>query len=266
MSNLSNIGFTVETEEEFEALAEKAYAKGKAVKAHGGTYIVYSDPSGAELWFQLNDKNEFIGFNPHFRGKSRRSVYITAPIERPHSALDAAFYAWANPADKDDPESGEFPFVFDLPDGKRRYLQDYLRFSELQLAAFAQEIDYYESEEAYHNNQDSEPKWAVQSFVPTGLFGGGEEDGEPAPAPAYGMFAGIVREVEKRTNKLTGDAFYWLLVDTLGGEVDVVADLRYFEVEPIAGGVVFGYFWLSGQVVEEETERKGLFARWFGKN
>lgn len=268
MSNLSNIGFSVQSEADVRNILELAYSRGKTIPVHNGAYVVYSDASGAELWLQFNDKKEFVGFNPHFRGQSQRNICLTAEVERPESPLDRAFYAWAAPSELNNPESGMYPFVFDLPNGLQYNAFPFPLDTPLQLAAFVQGLELYESEEDYNQHQTDEPKLAAQSFIPSGLFHVGSENGPGSPQ-ATGVFAGIIKASEKRKNDLTGEAFYWLLVDTLGGEVDVVGDLRYFEKEPRVGGIAFGQFWLSGQLLAEglspAEEKKGFFSRWFGK-
>jgi hypothetical protein len=42
-------------------------------------------------------------------------------------------------------------------------------------------------------------------------------------------------------------------VDTLGGEVDVVADVKLISSEPQIGGIVSGQFWLSGKIIQNGT-------------
>ncbi|MBD77627.1 MAG: hypothetical protein CL840_01640 [Crocinitomicaceae bacterium] len=268
MSNLSDIGFDIQSEEEFHALLKKAYERSTPLKTNKGTYYRFSDESGAELWIQMNKRNELIGANPHFKGKSKHKVAITSTINRPESILDGAFHSWANPMDDDNPESGAYPFVFDVPNHKKYDGIEIPQMLDIQLAAFAQEFEYYKSENAFENEQEGEPKWTSQSFIPSGLFnpGGGEA---PDPPEALGLFAGIISEAEKMKNQLTGQEFYWMLVDTLGGEVDVLADLRFFENNaPETGGVVHGQFWLSGSLIEEpritEKSNKGLWNRLFG--
>jgi hypothetical protein len=68
---------------------------------------------------------------------------------------------------------------------------------------------------------------------------------------------------------LTGEYFYSFLVDTLGGEVDVVAGTEFFENEPVRNGVVQGQFWLSGQLLnapEREIEKgKTFFQKFLGR-
>ncbi len=62
------------------------------------------------------------------------------------------------------------------------------------------------------------------------------------------IFAGVIKEFELKKNALSGNNFYWFLVDTLGGETDVVADIKLVPIEPQIGGVVSGQFWLSGKL------------------
>lgn len=268
MSNLSNIGFDVQNEEAFSSLIERTYKKSSQIQTKKGSYFKFSDKSGAQLWIQMNDKHEIIGANPHFEGKSKRRVSLTASIARPESILDGAFHAWADPIDKDDPESGSYPFVFDVPNHKIYNTIVLPQILEIQLTAFAQEFEYYQSEDAFENEQEGEVKWAAQSFVPSGLFNMGEGE-DPNPPEAFALFAGIIRETEKKKNILTGQEFYWMLVDTLGGEIDVVADPRYFQdTEPKEGGIVHGQFWLSGYLLTEpkpsENSKKRFIKRIFG--
>lgn len=269
MSNFSNIGFNVTTQEELQQLLRKVYRTSKQIKISEGVYSVFTDASGSQLFMQFNKKNEFLGVNPHFKGKSRRTVCLIHTIDRPESELDGAFQCWADPSEENNPDSGLYPFVFDLPDFKTIGQIDFPKNFDIQLTAFAQELSVYDSEEEYDESQTSDLKWATQSFVPSGLFSFGEEEKDPSPPQATGIFTGIIRQFEKKRNELTGDEFYWLLVDTLGGEVDIVADIRYFEKTPIANGIVQGAFWLSGQLIDapkrEIKESKTLFQKLFGR-
>ncbi len=269
MSNFSNIGFNVTTQEEFQQLLEKAYKTSNQIKIVEGAYSVFSDNSGAELFMQFNKKNELLGANPHFKGKSKRTVCLTNTVERTESELDGAFHCWADPSEQNNPDSGAYPFVFDLPDFKTIGHIDFPKNFDIQLTAFAQELSIYDNEKDYEESQTSEPKWATQSFVPSGLFSFGEGENDPNPPQATGIFTGIIKQFAKKKNELTNEEFYWLLVDTLGGEVDVVADVRYFEKDPAVNGIVQGQFWLSGKIINspkrELTESKSFFQKLFGR-
>jgi hypothetical protein len=268
LSNFSNIGFNVATQEDFKQLLNKAYRVSNLVKTNEGAYSIYTDSSGAELYSQFNNKNECIGANPHFNGKSRRTVCLTNTVERRESELDGAFHCWASPSEANNPDSGLYPFVFDSPDFKIIGEIEFPKNFDIQMAAFALELSIYASEKEYDDSQSSEPKFATQSFIPNGLFSF-EDKKDTDPPKALGVFTGIIKEFELKRNDLTDEEFYWLLVDTLGGEVDVVADIRFFEKDPMVKGIVQGQFWLSGRLINppirEIKEAKTFLQRLFGR-
>lgn len=251
MSNLSDIGFPVKGEEDINEMIQNVARYVVEVPCLNGFYYRFTDESGAEIYLQTNQGQEIIGFNPHFAGKSRRKVTLTKIIERDSSELDGGFHGWANPAEENNPESGEYPFVFDVPDfrtiGRIKFPQDF----EIQLTAFASnEFKIYETAQHYLNSQDSEVKFASKSFVPSGLFAPDENTPAPETPRPFGIFTGEIKEYELKTNMLRKEQFYWFLVDTLGGEVDVVADAKLVTAEPEIGGILSGQFWLSGKLID----------------
>lgn len=260
MSNFSSIGFAVQTEDEFKKLVNFCFDKGQSIKCSDGTYYIYSDNSGAELYGQLNNQNEVIGMNPHFNGKSKRKVCLTESYLRPESELDGAFYCWADPQNENEPESGACPFVFDVPNFKTIEQINYPKTFEIQLSAFAQEIDFYDDEQSFSDKQnpigegEKELKFASQSFIPSGLF---NEDGNSTPQ-ATGFFAGTIKEWKLLTNKETNERFNWLLVETLGGEVDIISDLKLNNNPPKIGGIAQGVFWLSGKLLNPPFQNEIL--------
>lgn len=222
------------------------------VRCPQGFYLKFSDKSGAEIWLQGNFDQELIGFNPHFAGQSRRKVALTNLIERETSELDGGFHAWANPSDENDAESGEYPFVFDAPDFRAVPNVQFPQTVEIQLTAFASnDLQLFANEKDYSDNQENEIKYAAKSFVPTGLFTFDEETGKTGELGAtrpIGKFSGEIKQFALKTNSLSNENFYWFLVETLGGEVDVVVDVKYVPHEPQIGNIVSGQFWLSGKI------------------
>ncbi|HEX9960447.1 MAG TPA: DUF3881 family protein [Pyrinomonadaceae bacterium] len=247
MSNLSDIGFPVRSEQDVNDVIMKVLESVSEIPAPRGSYYKFADASGAAIYLQANASQELIGFNPHFEGKSQRAVCLTAAIEKESSEMDGAFHAWANPSEENNPESGEYPFVFDVPDFR---LAADLKFPEnrqVQLTAFAStEFKIFKSEQDFYDSQDAELKFAAKSFVPSGLFN--FELDNTQPPLAFGVFTGEIMDFELKTNELTGEKFYWFLVDTLGGEIDVVADPKLLATEPNVGGYLNGQFWLSGRI------------------
>jgi hypothetical protein len=245
-SHLSTIGLTLATREDFIALAQRVAAIATPIPAKGGRYMRWSSDCGAELWLQVDAAGTLIGMSPHFTGKAILPVRLTQRLARPQdNALDGAFHAWAAP--EGDSESGAYPFVFDSPDPAAHSDICLPTNAEVQIAAFAHQIQVYDSEKAY---RDAQPKnvvhFASRSFIPSGLFK--PDGGSIEPPRALAIFTGQVVEAEERCNPLTGESFYWALVDTLGGCFDVVVDRGMLPARPAAGAILSGSFWLSGRI------------------
>ena len=251
MSNLSDIGFPTPDEQAVNEMIMHVLEIAKPVKNQRGFYLVYTDSSGAEIYLQGNFNQELIGFNPHFAGRSRFKAGLTRPIERDSSELDGGFHAWANPSDENVEISGEYPFVFDVPDFRAVEIQEFPRIAEIQLTAFASnDFKIFADEEDYQNAQESELKYASKMFVPSGLFDFDSQNwDENNPPRPIGKFAGEIKEFALKLNELSGERFYWFLVETLGGDVDIVVDPKYVPNEPQIGGIVSGLFWLSGRIL-----------------
>jgi hypothetical protein len=246
-SHFSTIGFHVSSDKDLWEIAQKTGPQSEALEAKNGAYFHWQDRSGAEVWLQVNQENEFIGINPHFAGKSRVNVGITNVVNRPgFTPLDGALHGWAEPSSADF-ESGYYPFVFDLPDLDRHRNLQYPCLVMAQIAAFAHELSLYDSVASYDSAPHEEPKFASQSFIPAGLFSPSE--GSIAPPQSYAIFTGHIVESEERTNSLTGTSFFWCLVETLGAAYDVVIDPELVAEKPNAGGVLSGHFWLSGTIL-----------------
>ena len=119
---------------------------------------------------------------------------------------------------------------------------------QIQLVAFAHNINYFATEQDFENSQqNTDVQLASRLFIPTGLFANNQTP-TASPQP-LGMILGIIKSFEKRQNNLTQQTFYWLIIDTYGGEIDIVADTNLLPTDPQIGGVVQGQFWLSGQIV-----------------
>lgn len=247
-SHFSSIGFPVKTEAEFQRYARQALAEGEAIAAPAGRYVRWAVAPGVQLWLQIDREDVVIGLNPHFSGQALMRIGLTRRIAREgDSMLDGAFHGWADPK-SDDPESGAYPMVFDAPDYDLHRALDLPAVRDVQLAAFAHQINAFASEEEYHAGQEQGLQFASKSFIPSGLFGADERSTDPPTATA--IFTGHVLNTELLTNAVTGAAFHWAWVSTLGGEVDVVADPEVVNGRLVPGGVLSGSFWLSGQVLD----------------
>ncbi len=261
-SNFSSIGFNLQQREDLDTLIEDIFDQTESIVTTQGEYLLFEDGSGAELWLQVDNKKRVVGMNPHFKGSSRHHVSLTSSSKGKFSPLDGSFDAWSSPS-PDELDSGLYPFSFFAPNYR---VFDGIKLPQqldVQFAAFAHNIEFFESELAYTNSHKGDGAiFAAQSFIPTSRFRDNTgEDGDISIAEC--MFTGLVGDYKRLTNNFTNEPFYWLYIESFGGAFDVVASQDHFaDCEPIIGGVISGTFWLSGKIIGEpemtEVEPSGL--------
>lgn len=254
---MTTLGFNVQSREDFGNIAEYAFATGIRIKTKHGYYAFSQTGKGIELWLQIDSKNEIVGLNPHFTGSSRMKIGITNEIfSDSNNSFDGTLHAWAEPDVSI--ESGSFPFVFDMPN--RAVYGDilYPQILYVQLSAFAHEVTIYNDEEDFVKSQDSELKFAAESFIPSGLFNNGDTPSATA------IFTGRILDTTEIFNEQSKLNFAWALVKTLGGEIDVVIDKELVNRELTVGGIISGSFWLSAKFLDEPViKEKSIFQRIF---
>lgn len=263
-SHFSTIGLEVSGEEDMLALANAMASDAAQFRVPGGTYLRWLDPSGAGVWLRLDSAGDLIGLNPHFIGKSEVLARLESRVQSsPEHPLDGGFHAWADPPPDQLDAAGTYPFVFDCPEFLIHADLSLPAVRTVQVSAFAHEVEVHESEDAFYASQgETEPKFAAQSFIPTGLFD--LEGDQPNPPQAYGLFTGRVLESKTLRNELGAREFHWALVETLGGTFDVVIDPTLVAAGPSEGSIVSGTFWFSGLMEHSPApSSKGWFSRLF---
>jgi len=241
-THFSTIGLAIGSDPELVELIERVMPDAERFPTPQGTYLRWVDPSGAELWIQLNGENQLVGVNPHFGGRSKVRVLLTDRLEvGSTSTLDGRFHGWADPERAEREQSGAYPFLFDAPDAARHAELELPAEVDVQIAAFAHDIQVFASVKEFESTQTGNAWHTSRMFIPSGLTGG---DGPKAEA----AFTGDVQRSERRTNKLTGADFIWCLVKSTGGTFDIVVDLELLPKPPPVGGVITGSFWLTGRV------------------
>jgi hypothetical protein len=253
----------VSSGEDLAALASRVTERADTINVGAGQYLKWAPASGEQLWLQVKHSGDAMGMNPHFEGKSSVRIAVEARVARDaHTPLDGTFLAWANPTDAA-ATGGDYPFVFDCPDAATHEALALPVKVTAQIAAFAQQITVYESRQAYDAGQAAQGQsFGSRSFIPSGLV---SPSGEPVTPPeSHALIAGEVLEAAERHNSVTGDPFWWALVDTIGGTFDVVIDPELLDAPVRAGNVVAGWFWLSGRL-QTAAPRRGWLSRLTGR-
>ena len=253
-SQFSAIGFSITSGEDLAALASRVAQDAERISTPLGEYLKWAPPSGEQLWLQITLDGDAMGMSPHFEGKSSMQLAVEARVSRPsQTPLDGTFLAWANPP-TGAVTGGDYPFVFDCPDAAT--------YSELalpatvtaQIAAFAQQISSYESEHAFVSSQAAAGMTSSRSFIPSGLI---SPDGAPRnPPEPHALIAGHVLEASARVNTVSGEEFWWALVDSAGGTFDVVIAPELLPAPPLPGSILTGWFWLSGRLLTRKPRMK----------
>ena len=264
-SQFSALGFEATSGEELAALATKVAERAESIFVEGGEYLCWSPASGEQLWLQLKRNGDAMGMTPHFAGKGRLRAAIEARLAREvHTPLDGTFLAWANPGPVANGEvSGEYPFVFDTPDAAVHAALPLPAVVDVQVAAFAQNATLYASDADYVAAQQAQGmSFPVQSFIPSGLV---SPSGEPvSPPESHALISGHIVEAEERHNAITGNPFFWALVDTVGGTYDAIIDPSLLDHRPSAGNILSGWFWLSGRILPTAAAAAPGKKRWWG--
>lgn len=259
-SQFSAIGFTVTSGDDLAALASRVAERADTIDAGPGQYLRWAPSTGEQLWLQVTRTGDAMGMNPHFAGKSSVRIALEARVARPtHTPLDGTFLAWANPPEEG-AGGGDYPFAFDCPDAATHLHMALPVTVHAQIAAFAQEVSCYPSQDAYDAAQSAQGlAFPSKSFIPSGLL---SPNGEPVDPPEpHALLVGHVLEAEERHNSVTGQPFFWALVETLGGTFDVVIDPELLAERPATGDILSGWFWLSGRVASEGPPKSGWFRR-----
>ena len=249
---MTALGFPVSTEQDFRHYTYQASEFGQTIDAFSGAYTLWAPGRGIELWVQTNLHRRIIGMNPHFTGRGRMRVLLTKRIvRRDHSILDGTFSSLVKPT-RDDPAMSAYSFVFDAPDYDLYNELELPYIACLQLAAFAHTLQGYESEEAFNRAQPEGSVVAPMSFLAAGHCSSEGQNNPKEAQQARAILSGRVLATEKIINPVTNQQFYWALVHTPAGKLDVIADPQVVQGKITVNGIVRGVFWLSGRIHLDE--------------
>ncbi len=246
MSHFSDIGFSGITREQFAELNKEICEAGEQFNTAVGDYYVLKIEPRIEFWVCIpNDKSKEPGCNPYFNGVTENIVRISDVIPSDYSDMENAYSVWINEGNVNDTQ--EYPFIFDSPNFS---INDSLIGKEAlaQVTAFAEsELSLYEDEAEFTAEQKKKGHdfFGTHTFVPSGQF---VQEGQKQVARA--MFAGEVKRVEILKNSRTGYEFYWLVVNSLDADYDIVVDPKMTNKIIEIGNIIFGSFWLSGKIIK----------------
>ncbi len=266
-SHLSSLGINVKDKNEFIELFKKANEKGEHISTKSGKYVKWEMGDGVELWGQIDNSGNPIGLNPHFSGESVMKVRIVDLVKNEDDTiLDGAIHCWAEPVEGE--SDGIYPFLFDSPDFDMYQDIKCPQVVSVKVTGIAHEISTYENEKEFDQLQNSESKFASESFIPIGLFS--ENNDGKSTLEAMALFTGYVLETKIIRNSYTNIQIHWARIKTLGGELDIIVDPEILNGEIVVNGIVSGTFWLTGRIISdfsknEKKKTKFSLRRLFGE-
>lgn len=212
----------------------------------------WTDASGAELWIYVDGSGAMKSVQPHFSGGVRMPLELQEIVERPEiSPFDGGFIALTQAGGKNPTLGGGFPVVFDapdFPDVKDAFLT---AKHDVELAAFAVELNAYPTEEAFKEAQPEMNPLEVPAFIPAGLLGMTQGD-QPT---AHALMVGRLLEGTGVTNELTSRRYYRLLMETPAGPMVLIVEPDLLPEMPEKGSVLQVGAWISGRITPEDDDK-----------
>ena len=141
--------------------------------------------------------------------------------------------------------------AFDSPDFQLHSGLALPTTATIQVVAFPDDnVSVFESQDQFDSYIANNPKLSTP-FFPLGLISQMPTyDGDEFPLDVVSL-SGRILDSEIRKNTLTGETFHWALVDSMGSLFDVVVASELMKKEPKIGGVLEGYFYLSGRMISD---------------
>ena len=241
MSDFSAVGFKLESAEEFRVLLETLLARAKRLPSFiGGEYACYQDASGSALWIQVSPDGQIVGGHPFYEGESNYALDVHRVYEDEEGTpLDGQVYGVIK-------AGCGCPLVFDSPNlWSSPLVEKECPFSALiRVCAFPKDVSVCKTLEEFQASP-SGSLCAEGAIIPSGTFKPGGDKIDP-PKP-WAIIAGRIKKVQCKQNGFSGMKFYALLVDTLGGSIDVPIALEAVKERPIINGYIGGSFLVSGR-------------------
>jgi hypothetical protein len=267
-----DIGFPLESWMAYMNLLHEMVERGQIIRTDRGAYVRWVPDQGIGVSAEIKEGGEFGLLRPHFMGESCIKVALVEKMAYQDVRLaDGFFVAYAKPQKSDGSfvskhenlhygdgtYSSHLPFIFDAPDYDRYADISLPAVVDIKLTGFALNLCAYETEDEWMDYQietddsgEQDPYiWTGETFLPSTILDKREDLTQYSRPVAF--IAGTALETAILTNPITGCDFSWARLQTVAGELDIVASPRILNGYFVTGGVAAGNFYLSGHIVSE---------------
>lgn len=240
-SNFDSIGLGVDNEGQLQELVVSlAGAAVERLATDAGEYAIWRSRTGAELWFHLGPaaetdgaEREILGVTPFFEGHSEVAVNVEEAIKRPgDNSHEGAFRGFVG-AGAGDTGDGS-PLIFDAIDFAAHCSRPLPAQWRVRLSGFARKAVVVNDGKAEEGEESA--KSPRKSFCATGT--------------SSARLSGRIAQFLALTSEVTGQDFYWLLVNSGAISFDIVASPDVIEGELAPGAVVQIDCVLFGRVLD----------------
>jgi hypothetical protein len=251
--HLAALGIGSEVQEERQDQVKRILGTSQPHSKRGDNMTLrWTDPSGAELWIYVDKTGDMKSVQPHFSGGTKITLEIQEILERDEiSPFDGGFIGLTQTGGTNPNLGGGFPIVFDcpdFPDVKEAFLT---AKHEVELSAFAVELNAYADEGAFKEAQPEMKPLDLPTFIPAGLMGATQGE----TPTAHALMVGALVEMTEITNELTGRPFNRFLMDTPAGPMVLIVEPDLMPEGIETGQVLQVGAWISGRITPEDDEK-----------
>ena len=251
--HFQTLGFPVQDVDTFSLVATYALQEGHEIPFGSGVLTCWEIGDGLELWVESDQQGNLMALRPCFLGQSELEI----ELKERFSPEISSYYGLV----------GEKDVIFEVADYARQESLNLPSLEKIRLSAFSHGLKVFKSQEEYRATPLRKPPQAVDTspegyyFVCPELFEG--EERFLAEPSSVCCFSGSVLDSELRVNAAFSNNYHWILVETLLGQLDVLAEASAFPEPLEEGQYIDGVFWLSGRVIESEPWIRKVFRRFF---
>lgn len=221
-------------------ISELATSHSKLVGAAKGNYRVWRSQQGAELWFHYpqrpaREQRQIPGkvsaaatagpvaVTPFHRGLSSCTIKISRYLSLDRvNPLEGSCVAWLPPATSDGQEQ---VIVLELAPYGLQPLRTPPFTTEAQIVCFAHAVWAFKDVATYSRETPTNRRIAAGALSPVTDADVPEVKLSYKQSPiTLGLMTGIVRRAIRHLNPETREPYYWLLLETKRGKIDVVAN------------------------------------------
>jgi hypothetical protein len=239
INNFSHIGFISSKSDYKQSIAKllELVRQKVSYKQYGDLkHLDFNDNSGAGIHIVVDKNDSLVSLDPYFVGNSE----IKGKLER--IVFDELHHEGGFVMECVEIDI-RFPIYFSSKNIIKEKEIGLPQIKKVQLTGFPREIKFFDSitDPEFINTQLSE-----KAIIPSGLFL--DENNKPEKPEA--VISGRIVKVEEHVNKLSNLKFLSIVIETLGGQIDIVLDPKIINSIPKKGKIVAGQFWISGRILD----------------